>query len=62
MTGIDFSARFIRVCHQLQERGSIRYAIPDEGELVSYHERTLAGWAWTGRPGASSSGRATPTT
>jgi 5-histidylcysteine sulfoxide synthase/putative 4-mercaptohistidine N1-methyltranferase len=42
VSGIDFSARFIRVCHQLQERGSIRYAIPDEGELVSYHERTLA--------------------
>lgn len=42
VTGIDFSARFIRVCHQLQERGSVRYAIPDEGELVSYRERTLA--------------------
>lgn len=42
VTGIDFSARFIRVCHQLQEHGSVRYAIPDEGELVTYRERTLA--------------------
>ncbi|MBK7769221.1 MAG: 5-histidylcysteine sulfoxide synthase [bacterium] len=42
VTGIDFSARFIRVCHQLQENGSIRYAVPDEGELVSYRECTLA--------------------
>ena len=41
VTGIDFSARFIRVCHQLQENGSIRYAVPDEGELVSYRECTL---------------------
>jgi 5-histidylcysteine sulfoxide synthase/putative 4-mercaptohistidine N1-methyltranferase len=43
VTGIDFSARFISVCHQLQEHGSIRYTIPDEGELVSFRERTLAG-------------------
>lgn len=42
VTGIDFSARFIRVCHQLQEHGSTRYAIPDEGELVSYRECSLA--------------------
>ncbi len=42
VTGIDFSARFIRVCHQLQENGHIRYAIPDEGELVSFREQSLA--------------------
>ncbi len=42
VTGIDFSARFIRVGHQMQQNGSIRYSIPEEGELVSYHERTLA--------------------
>ena len=41
VTGIDFSARFIRVCHEMQEKGSVRYVIPDEGELVSYKERTL---------------------
>ncbi|PID80675.1 SAM-dependent methyltransferase [bacterium DOLZORAL124_64_63] len=41
VTGIDFSARFIKVSHEMQQRGSIRYAIPTEGELVSYHEKTL---------------------
>lgn len=39
--GIDFSARFIGVGTQLAEQGRIRYQLPDEGELVSYHERTL---------------------
>lgn len=42
VTGIDFSARFIRVGHQMQQQGFTRYAIPEEGELVSYHEKTLA--------------------
>jgi putative 4-mercaptohistidine N1-methyltranferase len=41
VTGIDFSARFIKVGHEMQRKGSIRYAIPTEGELVSYHEKTL---------------------
>ena len=41
VTGIDFSARFIRVGHELQEKGYARYAITDEGELVSYHEARL---------------------
>ena len=41
VTGIDFSARFIGVGHEMREKGYIRYAIPDEGELVSYHEKTL---------------------
>ncbi len=42
VTGIDFSARFIRVGHLLQQKGYTRYAIPEEGELVSYHEKSLA--------------------
>jgi 5-histidylcysteine sulfoxide synthase/putative 4-mercaptohistidine N1-methyltranferase len=42
VTGIDFSARFIRVGHDLQQKGFTRYSIAEEGELVSYHERTLA--------------------
>jgi len=42
VTGIDFSARFIRVGHELQEKGYTRYAIPTEGELMSYHEVRLA--------------------
>jgi len=43
VTGIDFSARFIRICHQFQKHGSIRYAVPDEGELMSFRECTLGG-------------------
>jgi len=42
VTGIDFSARFIKVGHEMQQNGRIRYVIPDEGELVSYREQTLA--------------------
>lgn len=42
VTGIDFSARFIRVGLDMKEKGFTRYAIPEEGELVSYHEVSLA--------------------
>ncbi len=41
VTGIDFSARFIRVCHELQQKGYARYAIPAEGELMSFREANL---------------------
>ena len=39
--GIDFSARFIQVGIRLAETGAIHYTMPEEGELVSYHERRL---------------------
>lgn len=39
--GIDFSARFIQVGIRMAETGAIRYTLPEEGELVSYHERRL---------------------
>ncbi len=42
VTGIDFSARFIKMALEMRDKGSIRYAIADEGDIVSYHERTLA--------------------
>jgi len=42
VTGIDFSARFIGVGHEMCGKGYIRYAIREEGELVSYHEKSLA--------------------
>ena len=42
VTGLDFSARFISLGVQLAERGVLRYALTDEGELVFYRERTLA--------------------
>ena len=42
VTGIDFSARFIRIAHQLQDKGVIHYQLPEEGEIVSFHEKRLA--------------------
>lgn len=47
VTGVDFSARFIGVGTQMAEQGRVRYAVVDEGELVSYHERTLEQWGLT---------------
>ena len=43
VTGIDFSARFIGQGVQLAQQGALRYALADEGDLVFYRERTLAG-------------------
>ncbi|MER0216273.1 MAG: 5-histidylcysteine sulfoxide synthase [Nitrosomonas sp.] len=43
VTGIDFSARFIGQGVQLAQQGILRYTLTDEGELVSYKERTLTG-------------------
>ncbi|MCM0614184.1 putative 4-mercaptohistidine N1-methyltransferase [Marinobacter sediminum] len=40
--GVDFSASFINKCVEMAEQKLVRYARPEEGELVSYHERTLA--------------------
>ena len=42
VTGIDFSARFISLGARLAEQGRLRYTLVDEGELVSYKERSLA--------------------
>jgi 5-histidylcysteine sulfoxide synthase/putative 4-mercaptohistidine N1-methyltranferase len=42
VTGIDFSARFIRIAHQLQEKGVAHYQLPEEGEIVSFHEARLS--------------------
>lgn len=39
--GIDFSARFIRIAFQLQEKGYTRYELFEEGELTSFHEKSL---------------------
>jgi len=41
VTGIDFSARFIGLGVQMAEQGVLRYTFAEEGELVSYHERSL---------------------
>ena len=42
VTGIDFSARFISLGARFAEQGHLRYTLVDEGELVSYKERSLA--------------------
>ncbi|MFT5542515.1 MAG: 5-histidylcysteine sulfoxide synthase/putative 4-mercaptohistidine N1-methyltransferase [Glaciecola sp.] len=39
--GIDFSANFTRLGVKMAEHGAVRYARTEEGELVSYHTRTL---------------------
>lgn len=40
--GVDFSSNFIRLGIEMAEQGFVRYARPEEGELVSYHTRRLA--------------------
>jgi 5-histidylcysteine sulfoxide synthase/putative 4-mercaptohistidine N1-methyltranferase len=42
VTGLDFSARFIRIAFQLQEKGVIHYELTEEGDIVSYHEKRLS--------------------
>ncbi|MFT5701447.1 MAG: 5-histidylcysteine sulfoxide synthase/putative 4-mercaptohistidine N1-methyltransferase [Desulforhopalus sp.] len=41
VNGLDFSARFIRIAHQMQEKGHIRYELHEEGEIISYHQQSL---------------------
>lgn len=41
VTGLDFSARFIQVANQLKESGSVRYSIPQEGEIMNFKSQTL---------------------
>ncbi|BAF71357.1 5-histidylcysteine sulfoxide synthase [Sulfurovum sp. NBC37-1] len=40
--GVDFSARFIQEAEKLKESGTLRYVMPAEGELESFHEVSLA--------------------
>ncbi|AXS84083.1 putative 4-mercaptohistidine N1-methyltransferase [Marinobacter sp. Arc7-DN-1] len=40
--GIDFSSAFVGKCQELAREKVVRYARPEEGELVSHQERTLA--------------------
>jgi len=48
VSGIDFSARFIRIAFQLQEKGIIHYQLPEEGEIVSFHEQNLKDFGLAG--------------
>ena len=38
VTGLDFSSRFFRLAARMQEEGYLRYTLPEEGEIVSFHE------------------------
>jgi len=40
VTGLDFSANFIRMAIAMQEQGAIRYTCREEGDLVTYREQT----------------------
>ena len=42
VTGLDFSSRFFRLAARMQEEGRLRYALPEEGEIVSFHELNLS--------------------
>ncbi len=42
VTGLDFSTRFFRLAARMQEEGYLRFALPEEGEIVSFHEIGLA--------------------
>jgi len=41
VTGLDFSTRFFRLAARMQQDGYLRYAFPEEGDIVSYHEIDL---------------------
>jgi 5-histidylcysteine sulfoxide synthase/putative 4-mercaptohistidine N1-methyltranferase len=41
VTGVDLSARTIRVATLLQEQGRFNYVFPDEGEIYDYRQVTL---------------------
>ncbi len=41
VTGTDFSARQIRIGVALKEKGYTQYTLPEEGEIVSFHQKNL---------------------
>jgi putative 4-mercaptohistidine N1-methyltranferase len=45
---LDFSARFVQVGARMQTNGRIRYERAEEGELVTFQERTLSDLGLTG--------------
>lgn len=40
VVGLDLSARFFQLAVKLKDQGKIRYALPEEGELVEFKEVT----------------------
>jgi len=49
--GVDFSESFVRAAADMARQRRIRYARPEEGELVSYQERTLSSLGLEGAAG-----------
>ena len=43
--GVDFSTRFIQEAEKLKQSGVLRYVMPTEGELESFHEVKLSDFA-----------------
>jgi 5-histidylcysteine sulfoxide synthase/putative 4-mercaptohistidine N1-methyltranferase len=41
VTGLDFSTRFFRLATRMRDEGCLRYALSEEGEVVSFHEICL---------------------
>lgn len=41
VAGIDFTARMIRIGVQLKDKGYTQYTLPEEGEIVSFHQANL---------------------
>ena len=41
VTGIDFTARMIRIGVELKDKGYTQYVLPEEGEIVSFHQKNL---------------------
>jgi len=62
VTGLDFSTRFFRLAARMQEEGYLRYALPEEGEVVSFHEIAWVNWGWMPSEIGSNSTRQTPAT
>jgi 5-histidylcysteine sulfoxide synthase/putative 4-mercaptohistidine N1-methyltranferase len=48
--GIDFTARHIQHCLDLKEQGQLRYAIPNQGEIVDFYEITLEKLGFSAKP------------
>jgi putative 4-mercaptohistidine N1-methyltranferase len=48
VSGLDSSARFIRLAVRLREKGLIGYQLVEEGDIVSCHERRLSDFGLEG--------------
>ncbi len=41
VTGVDFTARMIRIGVDLKDKGYTQYILPEEGDIVSFHQKNL---------------------